>query len=67
MTKFPSTSSASGMESAAPCLCTLIAEAFAARSIQTGIGIPDMIEAKKYPVNVSPAAVIHLTYVIQIQ
>lgn len=51
-------SASSGMEGAAPLLDTVIEEALAHRSKFSPIGSPSRSPAMKYPVKVSPAAVV---------
>ena len=57
-----STSARNGIDGAAPGLDTAIAEAFAARSSTFSIGSPAMTPAIKYPVKVSPAAVVSTAF-----
>ena len=59
-----STSSRRGMDAVAPGLETAMAEAFAAISSPSGTGIPPIREERKYPVNVSPAAVVSTAFTL---
>ena len=52
------------MESAAPGRVTLMAAALLARIIHSFSGIPSMIPAMKYPVKVSPAAVVSTAFTV---
>ena len=53
-----STSFLNGIDCTAPFLVTAIDEAFALILSTSGIAMPSIIPARKYPVNVSPAAVV---------
>ena len=55
-----------GMDAVAPGRETAIADAFAAISSPSLTGIPSMIEEIKYPVNVSPAAVVSTALTLKI-
>jgi len=54
------------MDAVAPGLETAIADAFAASSSPSCTGSPSIIEEIKYPVNVSPAAVVSTAFTLKI-
>ena len=58
------TSSIVGMETAAPFLDTAMDDATDANRSASGTSIPDDTHARKYPVNVSPAAVVSSTFTL---
>ena len=60
------TSSALGMDGVAPGLETAMEEAFAAILSASWMDLPSITAAMKYPVNVSPAAVVSTAFTLKI-
>ena len=59
------TSSIVGIETAAPALEQVMADAFDASSSEAGIFLPCNSPDKKNPVNVSPAAVVSTAFILK--